>query len=67
MIIHGTITKKLPDGTAAECAYVIDLAKGELVQLGGEAEIVAEDVDLIMAMMSSGKELFGEDAEESDE
>ncbi len=63
MIIHGTITKKLPDGTDAECAYVIDLAKGECVQVGGEAEIVAEDIDLIMEMMSMGKDMFG-DAEE---
>lgn len=62
MIIHGTITQKMPDGTDAECAYVIDLAKSELVQVGGESEITAENVDLIMEMMSLGKEMFGPDS-----
>lgn len=66
MIIHGTIKKTLDDGTVAECSYMIDLAKGELVQIGGEADIVAEDIDLIMDMISSGKEMFGEDSQEQE-
>jgi hypothetical protein len=61
VIIHGTITKTLPSGEKAECSYMIDLAKGELVQIGGEADIVAEDIDLIMDMISTGKEIFGEE------
>jgi hypothetical protein len=56
MMIHGTITKTLDDGTEAECAYMIDTDKGELIQVGGEAEIVAEDIDLIAAMLLFGQE-----------
>lgn len=51
MHIHGTITKTLDDGTEAEAHYMIDTDKGELIQVGGEAEIQAEDIDLIMDMM----------------
>lgn len=51
MIISGTITKKLPSGEACECSYMIDTTKGTLVQIGGEADIVAEDIDLIAGMM----------------
>ena len=51
-IINGTITKKRPDGTEAQCAFLIDLDEGTLVQVGGDAEIVAEDIDLIIAMMT---------------
>ncbi len=67
MFIHGTITKTLQDGTKAKADYMIDLAKGELIQVGGEAEIVAEDIDLIMDMMTSGKEMFGDEEEEEEQ
>lgn len=51
MMIHGTITKKLDDGTEAEAHYMIDTDTGDLVQVGGEAQIVAEDIDIIKFMM----------------
>lgn len=52
MIVTGTITKKRPDGTEATADWLIDTDKGELVQVGGDAEIVAEDIDLIVGMMN---------------
>lgn len=51
MIISGTITKQLPNGTDAVCSYMIDTELGTLVQLGGEADIVAEDIDLIAELL----------------
>lgn len=56
-MIFGSITKTLPDGSEAKADYMIDTDKGELVQVGGEAEIVAEDIDLISAMMQSAAEM----------
>ena len=55
MIINGTITKKLPDGTESVCSYMVDTELGTLVQLGGEADIVAEDIDLIAEFMQLGR------------
>lgn len=52
MMIHGTITKTLDDGTEAEAHYMIDTDTGQVVQVGGEAQIVAEDIDIIKFMMT---------------
>ncbi len=52
MILTGTLTKKKDDGTKASCEWMIDLEKGELVQVGGEGELVAEDIDLIMEILN---------------
>ena len=51
LIVHGTISKKLETGDRAECAYMYDTEKNELIQVGGEAYINAEDIDLIQAMI----------------
>lgn len=52
MMIHGTITKQLDDGTEAEAHYMIDTDTGDVVQVGGEAQICAEDIDIIKFMMT---------------
>ena len=51
MMIHGTITKTLDDGSTAEAHYMIDTDTGDLVQVGGEAHIEADEIDLIKSMM----------------
>lgn len=52
--ITGSLRKKLPDGREVSCEWMIDLTAGTLVQIGGEGELVAEDVDLIAAMLEAG-------------
>ena len=53
LIVHGTISKKLDNGDQAECAYMYDTEKNELIQVGGEGHISAEDIDLIQAMIEN--------------
>ena len=54
MWITGTITKSLPDGTEASADYIIDTDEQTVVQVGGEAHITAEDIDIIQFMMFTG-------------
>jgi hypothetical protein len=60
--IHGTISQTLDDGSVVEAHYMIDTEKGELVQVGGEGEITAEDIDLIKSMMGLDTDSDDEDA-----
>ncbi len=53
MIVHGTISKKLDNGDKAECAYMYDTEKNELIQVGGEGHISAEDIDLIQVLIEN--------------
>ena len=51
MILTGTITKTLPDGREVHCDWMIDTEKAQLIQIGGEGELVAEDIDLIAKIL----------------
>lgn len=51
--MHGTISKKLDNCEQAERAYMYDTEKNELIQVGGEDHISAEDIDLIQAMIEN--------------
>lgn len=46
MIVTGTITR--PD---AACSFMIDTTTAQLVQLGGEDKIVAQDIGLIAEIL----------------
>ena len=63
MMIHGTITKTLPDGTENEAHYIVDTDKNEFVRVGGEADITDDDINEVMSILSPGG-LFGADGGE---
>lgn len=50
MIVAGTITKQLDDGSEAHADWMLDTETGQIVQVGGEAHITAEEIDLIKGM-----------------
>lgn len=56
MIIPGTITKTMPDGSQVTADYLIDTEDSALVQVGGDAEIDGEGIPLIFAMMHTDHE-----------
>lgn len=56
MIISGSISKDRPDGTQVTADYLADTEAGTIVQVGGDAEITAEDIDLIQALATTPHE-----------
>lgn len=64
MMIHGTLTQTLDDGTEVEAHYMIDTDKAELVQVGGEGTISAEDNEILMAMLAYAQASAGDEDEE---
>ena len=57
----------MPDGTEAEAAYMFDTDTGELVQVGGEGQITAEEIDLIKGIMEHAAEVNEADEEEAED
>lgn len=54
--MSSSITKKRPDGSIATADILVDTAAGTVTQVGGDAEITAEDIDLVIAMMTTPHE-----------
>lgn len=61
MIINGTITRTLPDGTKAEADFMVDTETNAVVQVGGDADITAENIDLIQTLANTPHEGDPED------
>lgn len=62
MIITGTITKN-----GATAHYLVDTEAGTLTQIGGDATITAEDIDLLCGMMTTPHEDDEPDTPEQDQ
>ena len=63
VIVHGTISVELENGDHAECAYIYDTEKNELIQVVGEPHINAEEIDLLQVMVELRHLANGSDEE----